>query len=111
MRLQEYGVGIFKAAATKSALKKLLKKGYLSIDGRPASTATWIKGGEQLSLRIPQQPNNQKKLRLVLDVLYEDEFLAVVHKPAGILVSGNSFKKMKYDAQNDEQINTEIFWF
>ena len=94
MRLQEYGVGIFKAAATKSALKKLLKKGYLSIDGRPASTATWIKGGEQLSLRIPQQPSNHKKLRLALDVLYEDEFLAVVHKPAGILVSGNSFKTL-----------------
>ncbi len=94
MRLQEYGVGIFKAAATKSALKKLLKKGYIKINGAPASTATWIKGGEVLTLEIAQQHKNQKKLKLALDVLYEDEFLAVVHKPAGILVSGNSFKTL-----------------
>ena len=92
--MQEYGVGIFKAAATKSALKKLLKKGYISIDGRPGSTATWIKGGEVLTLEIEQQHKNQKTLRLALDVVYEDEFLAVVHKPAGILVSGNSFKTL-----------------
>jgi len=94
LRLQEYGVGIFKAAATKSALKKLLKKGYIKINGVPASTATWIKGGEVLTLEIEQQHKNQKKLKLALDVLYEDEFLAVVHKPAGILVSGNSFKTL-----------------
>ena len=94
LRLQEYGVGIFKAAATKSALKKLLKKGYIKINGTPASTATWIKGGEVLTLEVPQQQKNHKKLRLTLDVLYEDEFLAVVHKPAGILVSGNSFKTL-----------------
>ncbi|WP_365940706.1 pseudouridine synthase, partial [Winogradskyella sp.] len=29
---------------------------------------------------------------LHLDVLFEDDYLAVIHKPAGILVSGNSFK-------------------
>lgn len=29
---------------------------------------------------------------LQLDVLFEDDYLAVIHKPAGILVSGNSFK-------------------
>jgi len=27
-----------------------------------------------------------------LDVLFEDDYLAIIHKPAGILVSGNSFK-------------------
>lgn len=27
-----------------------------------------------------------------LDILFEDEYLAAIHKPAGILVSGNSFK-------------------
>lgn len=29
---------------------------------------------------------------LQLKVLFEDEYLAVIHKPAGILVSGNTFK-------------------
>ncbi|WP_008638883.1 RluA family pseudouridine synthase [Bizionia argentinensis] len=33
-----------------------------------------------------------KKLIFHLDVLFEDEYLAAIHKPAGILVSGNNFK-------------------
>lgn len=34
----------------------------------------------------------KRKLIFPLKVLFEDEYLAVIHKPAGILVSGNSFK-------------------
>ncbi len=34
----------------------------------------------------------KKTLIFQLDVLFEDNYLAVIHKPAGILVSGNSFK-------------------
>ncbi len=34
----------------------------------------------------------KKKLIFPLKVLFEDDYLAVIHKPAGILVSGNSFK-------------------
>lgn len=31
-----------------------------------------------------------------LTVLYEDEYLAIIHKPAGILVSGNGFKTIAH---------------
>ncbi len=40
----------------------------------------------------------------LLEVLFEDEHLAVIHKPAGILVSGNSFKTIANAlAQNIER--------
>jgi len=92
IRLQEYGVGIFSAALTKSALKKALKKKYIRVDGHIATTATFIKGGESINLYIPEEVSPKKKLIFPLEVLFEDEYLAVIHKPAGILVSGNSFK-------------------
>ena len=92
IRLQEYGVGIFSAALTKSALKKALKKKYIKVDGHLATTATFIKGGESINLYIPEEVSPKRKLIFPLDVLFEDEYLAVIHKPAGILVSGNSFK-------------------
>ncbi len=57
-----------------------------------ASTATFIKGGETICLSIPEKASPQKKLIFPLQVLYEDEYLAAVRKPAGILVSGNRFK-------------------
>lgn len=92
MRLQEYGVGIFTACPTKSALKKALKKEYIRVNDVVASTATYIHGGETITLSIPEEEGPRKKLVFPLEVLFEDEHLALIHKPAGILVSGNSFK-------------------
>lgn len=66
-----------------------------------ATTATFIKGGETISLSIPDAPVSKKTLIFPLKVLFEDEHLAVIHKPAGILVSGNSFKTIAHAlAQN-----------
>ncbi|MEO0332447.1 MAG: RluA family pseudouridine synthase, partial [Bacteroidota bacterium] len=85
-------MGIFRQAVTKSAWKKALKKQYVRVNGTTASSATFIRGGETISLSIPEQTGSKKKLILPLNVLWEDEHLAVIHKPAGILVSGNRFK-------------------
>lgn len=77
---------------TKSALKKALKKQYITVNDTIASSATFITGGETIRLFIPEEISPKKKLIFPLTVLFEDEHLAVIHKPAGILVSGNSFK-------------------
>lgn len=92
IRLQEYGVGIFDMLLTKSALKKALKKELILVNGEIGRTSTFIKGGEQLELLASTKAIRKKRLILDLQVLYEDDYLAVVNKPAGILVSGNSFK-------------------
>jgi 23S rRNA pseudouridine1911/1915/1917 synthase len=91
-RLQDYGVGIFSAALTKSALKKALKKKYVTVNTHGATSATFINGGERICLSIPKDVSPSKKLIFPLTVLFEDDHLAVIHKPAGILVSGNRFK-------------------
>lgn len=92
IRLQEYGVGIFEHASTKSALKKALKKQLITVNNEIASSATLIKGGEEIRLNIPENTLPKKRLIFPLNVLYEDGYLALIHKPPGILVSGNSFK-------------------
>jgi 23S rRNA pseudouridine1911/1915/1917 synthase len=92
IRLQEYGVGIFNSVVTKSALKKALKKNCIKVDGISATSATYINGGEYITLSVTEDISVKKKLIFQLDVLFEDDYLAVIHKPAGILVSGNSFK-------------------
>ena len=92
IRLQEYGVGLFVAALTKSALKKALKKKFITVNDVIATTATIIRGGECIKIYIPKDVAPTKKLILPLTVLFEDEYLAAIHKPAGVLVSGTSFK-------------------
>lgn len=105
-------MGIFSATSTKSALKKLLKKGFISVNEEMASTATFVQGGEQIQLRLPEEAVPKKLLNVSLEIIYEDDYLAAIYKPAGILVSGNKFKtvanaltqNLKSSEQNDATI-------
>lgn len=92
IRLKEYGEGIFAGAYTKSALKKAIKKGHITVDGVVATTATFVYGGEEVRLTIPETEEPKRNFDLALDVLFEDEHLAAINKPPGILVSGNAFR-------------------
>ena len=71
-----------------------------------ATSATFINGGETIRLSVPEEISPKKKPIIKLEVLFEDEHLAVLHKPAGILVSGNSFKTIANAlAQNIKKSN------
>jgi 23S rRNA pseudouridine1911/1915/1917 synthase len=91
IRLQEYAVGIFTTISTKSALKKVIKKGLIQVNNEISTTARFIHGGEIISLCDDEKTKAKKELELKLEVLFEDDYLAIVYKPAGILVSGNKF--------------------
>jgi 23S rRNA pseudouridine1911/1915/1917 synthase len=91
VRFQEYGVGIFKTIPTKSGIKKAIKKELIYIDENLATTSKFISGGEKIELYQSKKLSTFKRLKLNLEVLFEDETLAIVYKPAGILVSGNKF--------------------
>ncbi|MGJ8743070.1 RluA family pseudouridine synthase [Polaribacter sp.] len=91
IRFQEYAVGIFKTIPTKSGIKKAIKKGLIFIDGTLATTSKYISGGEKIELFYSEESSTFKRLELNLEVLFEDDYLAIVYKPAGILVSGNKF--------------------
>lgn len=90
-RLQDYAVNIFSTAATKSALKKTIKKGLIFINNQPANTGDWLHGGEIIQLLKTNETSKHKNFHLDLKILYEDDYLAAIAKPAGVLVSGNSF--------------------
>jgi 23S rRNA pseudouridine1911/1915/1917 synthase len=91
IRFQEYGVGIFNTLPTKSGIKKAIKKELIYIDGNVATTSKYISGNEKIELFQSEKASLFKRLELNLEVLFEDEYLAVIYKPAGILVSGNKF--------------------
>ncbi|MBO2543282.1 RluA family pseudouridine synthase [Salegentibacter sp. BDJ18] len=94
IRLQEYAVSIFASLPTKSSLKKALKKELILLDRQPAKTSDWIKEGQKLELLESENPV-RKVFTLKLEVIFEDDYLAVIHKPAGIPTSGNYFKTIE----------------
>ncbi len=91
IRFQEYAVGIFKTIPTKSGIKKAVKKEIIFIDGILATTSKYIVGREKIELYQLTTENTFKRLKLDIEVLFEDDDLAIVYKPAGVLVSGNKF--------------------
>lgn len=91
IRFQEYAVGIFKTIPTKSGIKKAIKKELITIDGNLATTSKYIRGGEKIELYEIATENAFTRLKLDIEVLFEDDDLAIIYKPAGILVSGNKF--------------------
>lgn len=91
IRFQEYGVGIFNTIPTKSAIKKAIKKELIFIDGIIATTSKFIFGGEKIELFESKKSSTFERLKLEIEVLFEDDYLAIIYKPAGITVSGNKF--------------------
>ncbi|MBX2827600.1 MAG: RluA family pseudouridine synthase [Flavobacteriaceae bacterium] len=87
-RLQDYAVGIFRTLPSRKSAKKAIKNGRVFINGKKGYTGDWITGGEELTL-MEAEVSKKPILDLPLQVLFEDDYLAVVAKPAGILVSGN----------------------
>ena len=92
IRIQEYLVGIFKTIPTKSGIKKAIKKELILVDRVSTTTAKMINGGEIITLYQPKEKKSLKRFNLELEVVFEDDYLAIINKPAGILVSGNKFK-------------------
>lgn len=91
IRFQEYAVGIFNTIPTKSGIKKAIKKELIFIDRIVATTSKYISGGEKIELFESENSSTFERLKLNLEVLFEDDYLAIIYKPAGILVSGNKF--------------------
>lgn len=93
VRCSDYLIGIFPGLETKNAVKKVLKKGWVTVDGNIAGTGRWIIGGEKIVFAIKDIPIPVWEKQLTIH--YEDEYLAVVEKSAGIPTSGNQFHNLR----------------
>ncbi len=94
LRFYNYCRNLFPELPSGSGIKKAIKKGHLLLNGEPAESGRFIQEGDLIQLvQIEKIPT--KIFELKLDILWEDDFLAIVYKPAGIVVSGNQFKTLE----------------
>jgi len=73
---------------SRERLKVLTKSGALTRDAAPVrDPAIKVKGDEHYSLAIPApEPAHNEPQEIALGIVYEDEHLLVVDKPAGLVV-------------------------
>ena len=103
-RFIDYARQIFTTVPSRQGIRKAIKRGEILIDGKPAEYGRWIQPGMLLEL-VENEINRTKVFSLKFDVIYEDEYLAVINKPAGYPVSGNRFKTIENALMNNISIS------
>ena len=72
---------------SRSHIQKLIADGLVLVNGKEVSKSHELHGGEIIKLTtLPPAPINLTPENIPLDIVYEDEFLAIVNKPAGLVV-------------------------
>lgn len=76
-----------KTGITRSQIKKLIEKVCVLVNGKVKSQGYKVRSGEIISINIPEGEKGELTPEPIpLDILYEDEYLIVVNKPAGMVV-------------------------
>ena len=74
-------------AYSRSAARELIKKGLVKVDGKIGKPSTKVAIGQQITAIIPEyQKTSLQPQQIELSVIYEDESLIVIDKPAGLSV-------------------------
>ena len=89
VRLSDLSSEYFRTINSRKAFKNTIKKGLVHINGSIGFTADFIYGGEEITVYESEIQPIKPSIELKIEVLYEDDYLAIVNKPAGIVVSGN----------------------
>jgi 23S rRNA pseudouridine1911/1915/1917 synthase len=72
---------------SRERIKTLIEGGFILVEGKSVKPSYKLKGGEQVLVRIPVEKEYSLQPKEVpFEILYEDEDLAVIYKPAGIVV-------------------------
>ena len=75
------------AEFSRSRLKIWIESGALTLEGRRAEPKTRVREGEEIALDVTPEPAVALQPEVIsLDVIYRDEDLFIVDKPAGLVV-------------------------
>lgn len=86
-RLDRFLAENLKKDFSRSYLQKLILNGDALINGRPARNSTKLKAGDTIELTVPEPKATElAPEEIPLDIVYEDDDLLVVNKPAGMVV-------------------------
>ncbi len=75
------------ADLSRAAIQRLIEKGAVTVNGKRPKPAQKVKPGDEIAWDVPKaEPLEIGGEPIPLDVLFEDDALLVLNKPAGIVV-------------------------
>ncbi|MBB5073458.1 23S rRNA pseudouridine1911/1915/1917 synthase [Bartonella callosciuri] len=87
-RLDQWLAQQYRNALSRSRLQALIREGHLKVDGHPIrEPKTKLKPNQIIELTMPvlrdAEPSGED---IALDILFEDDYVIVINKPAGLVV-------------------------
>jgi 23S rRNA pseudouridine1911/1915/1917 synthase len=72
---------------SRSRIQSLVEEGFVQVDGAAMKPSYRVESGDSVTVEIPATPEAGVEAEPIpLHVLYEDEDLAVINKPAGMII-------------------------
>ncbi len=93
---------------SRSFIQRLIDNGSVTVSGKTVKSSYKLKNGDEVKIEIPElEPSTVKPEPIPLDILYEDDSVIVVNKPAGMVVhpaagygSGTLVNALLYHCRN-----------
>jgi 23S rRNA pseudouridine1911/1915/1917 synthase len=112
LRLDQYLVTIF-PDYSRSVIQRVIEGGGVAVNGTPAKASHKVRHGDHIRV-IPPAPTHPLPVpeNIPIEILFEDEFLAIVNKPADMVVhpakghwSGTLVNALRFHFDHLSEIN------
>src|SRR5258708_27109944 len=86
IRLDQYLVSQF-SDLSRSTIQKAIESEAVLLNGKPTKASYKVRNHDHISIRLPDPTHDLPQPEdIPLDVIYEDEFLAIINKPSDMAV-------------------------
>jgi 23S rRNA pseudouridine1911/1915/1917 synthase len=114
VRLDQYLVSVF-PGYSRSVFQKAIESGAVTHNGATAKASSKIRSGDSIRLELPAPTRDLAEPEdIPLDILYEDEYLALINKPPDMVVhpakghwSGTLVNALQFHFSDLSQLNGE----
>lgn len=92
VRISDYGGSHLLMTPSRNSFKKAIRANRVVLNGEIADSSRMVKNGDVIEILQSEEVFPEHKIKI--DVIFEDEHMAIVNKPAGLLTSGNQHRTL-----------------
>jgi 23S rRNA pseudouridine1911/1915/1917 synthase len=105
IRIDRFAMENFHSISSRNQSRKAIKREDLLLNGEVVESSRFVQPGDVLCLK-KEPPSRHKIFEIDVPVVYEDEHIAVLNKPTGLIVSGNRYRTLQNSLRHNLQAST-----
>lgn len=106
IRIDRFAVENFRAIASRNQARKAIKRDDLLLNGEVVESSRYVNPGDVIRLN-KEPPSRHQVFEVNVPVIFEDEHIAVLNKPTGLVVNGNRFRTLQNSLRHNLKNSTQ----